>query len=252
MSKKNFLISSSGLKNIIFTRKGELFRELNKKDNQHNKYEDDYFRFIFGEEEIEMPRMLAKFISPRVSHIHRADPTIDFLQIDPFFINEKEKESKNQIKNLFFNLKQICSGLSIDIDEEMSENLKIFAILNWNEELFNEMSKLFPTNEDQKENQKEKINKYIQYLFNINKSEESYIKYSNNFKQSLIDYLSSHFYLIDKKQIFTFNRYDFYLIISNNKLKINDEDSLYDIINEFYSIQNDEENIIQKIQLYEI
>lgn len=60
MSKKSFILSSSGL-NIVFT----------------SKTKEDDFYFVFGDKEICMNRFLAEFISPRVSHIHQTDPTID-------------------------------------------------------------------------------------------------------------------------------------------------------------------------------
>ena len=61
MSSKSFILSASGLKNVIF-------RSIQK---------EEQFVFVIGDKEIEMNRHLAEFISPRVSHIHQTDPTIN-------------------------------------------------------------------------------------------------------------------------------------------------------------------------------
>lgn len=72
MSKKSFIASSSGLKNIIFTTTSE----------ETNSNVDD-FHFYIGDIEIKMNRILADFISPRVSHIHQTDPTIESIKLLP-------------------------------------------------------------------------------------------------------------------------------------------------------------------------
>ena len=59
MSKKSFILSSEGLKNLV----------------QNQSYGED-FKFIFGEHEVQMKNLFAEFISPKVSQIHQSDPTI--------------------------------------------------------------------------------------------------------------------------------------------------------------------------------
>ena len=113
MSKKSFILSSSGLKNIVFT----------------SKTKEDDFYFVFGEKEICMNRILAEFISPRVSHIHQTDPTIDKIQLisseqllalslDTFFTTE--------LLEVFSKLVQ---GNKLEIDESMSHQLLLLSII---------------------------------------------------------------------------------------------------------------------------
>ena len=66
MSKKSFILSSAGLKNLNL--------------NQNQNYVDE-FKFIIGEQEIKMRNIFAEFISPYVSQIHQSDPTIDSINL---------------------------------------------------------------------------------------------------------------------------------------------------------------------------
>ena len=74
MSKKSFILSSAGLKNLV----------------QNQSYGDD-FKFIFGEHEVKMKNLFAEFISPYVSQIHQSDPTITSIHFS-------NKNSTNQSK----------------------------------------------------------------------------------------------------------------------------------------------------------
>ena len=64
MSKKTFILSCEGLQNVIFM----------------NFNDEDTFHFIIGENDIEMNRFFADFISPRVSNLHQSDPTIQSIK----------------------------------------------------------------------------------------------------------------------------------------------------------------------------
>ena len=68
MSTKQIIVSSAGLKNVVL-----------------NKYqEDEYFIFIFGDQEIRMKSFYAEFISPVVSRLHKTDPTINEINFGEF------------------------------------------------------------------------------------------------------------------------------------------------------------------------
>ena len=63
MSKKQIILTSSGLQNIVLT-----------------KYQnDEYFTFVFGEQELVMKSFFSEFISPVVSRLHKTDPTINTI-----------------------------------------------------------------------------------------------------------------------------------------------------------------------------
>ena len=180
-----------------------------------------------------MNRHLAEFISPRVSHIHQTDPTIDRIQLIP-----PGRARVNIFSSDFYDkFQKLSRGDKIDIDEEMSEQLRNLSIYLDNEEIYSEMNSLFPMKYE--EDQLEEYLKYINELENTEK--ESYNKI-NILKESYIEFIASHFYLIDQKQRHLINKSTLYHIICNEHLQLKDEDSLYEIINELYSNEKYDED----------
>ena len=80
MKGQSIILSAAGLKNIVFQEK-----------------EEEEFVFIIGRSEMKMNRIFAEFISPRVSHIHHSDPTINYLNLTEGIMSQNK--SKNKIKN---------------------------------------------------------------------------------------------------------------------------------------------------------
>lgn len=127
MSKKSVVLSYSGLKNIVMS---------------HQKGEEE-FRFINGQQEIKMPRIFAEFFSPRVSHMHQCDPTIDYLDFGELLSNIKKKTTifenvlNESTKNM---ISGMTRGENIDIEEGNEKNVRYFSVLLGNDELFNLVS----------------------------------------------------------------------------------------------------------------
>ena len=121
MNSKTFVLSSSGLKNIVT-------RKLN----------DDQFQFIFGQHTISMNNIFAEFISPKVSNIHKSDPTINLINFNDLFDNIIINEST------FSKFQLIASGETIEIKEEEVFEMKLISILIDNEELFCKLNDLYP------------------------------------------------------------------------------------------------------------
>lgn len=116
MNQKPFEISGSGLRNIVFT----------------TDIEEDKFRFIVGEKEIEIRRIFADFISPYVSQIHQSDPTINFLCLNDFVTKQKQNQISDIITlDLIENIKQLVNGYSIEVDEKMCHKLRFFFYSYW-------------------------------------------------------------------------------------------------------------------------
>lgn len=63
MVYRSINLSSSGLKNVTTS--------INP--------EEDEFLIIIGDQEIQLKRVFAEFISPLISHLHRTDPTNNFI-----------------------------------------------------------------------------------------------------------------------------------------------------------------------------
>lgn len=106
MKAKPIILSSSGLKNVVL-----------------NKYqeEDDFF-FVFGKQNFRMKNIYAEFISPVVSHLHQADPTINMINLGKLISSKEDKIEKMSISILTTEtislLLQISNGSKIEITEE--------------------------------------------------------------------------------------------------------------------------------------
>lgn len=213
MSKKSFILSSSGLKNIVFT----------------SKTKEDDFYFVFGDKEICMNRILAEFISPRVSHIHQTDPTIDKIQL----ISSEQLLALN--RDTFFTTEllevfnKLVQGNKLDIDESMSHQLLLLSIILDNSDLYKEISIIYPIDESS-----ENLEQYLKIIEFIEDNKQSTHLSLPFCKESLIEYISSHFYLIDKKRLLQMSKKNLYLIVSNPQLRIKDESALFEFINELY------------------
>lgn len=204
---KTFKISASGLKNIVFQNGCE-----------------NTFQFIIGQQIIETNQILADFISPRVSHIHHADPTVNSINLNDF-IQEQQISQFSSIftKKAVDQIKNLIEGLPIEIDLEQIDQLRLLSILLENDDLYSELNELFPMNLDVT-----KINFYVQFLQFLTTD------YSTFHNTNLFDFISSRVYSIDKEKLLKFSESILYMILSNEHLKIQNEDSLYDIIEEFF------------------
>ena len=202
MNKKSFIISASGLKNIVFTLNNESYLMSSSSEN-------DSFKFILEDKEICMNRIFAEFISPIVSHIHQLDPTIDSICLNDFI--QKQKQTNNFFHTeVIDNFKKISMGNSVEIDESMCQKLRILSILIGNQEMFDEMNKLYPIILTENS-----IDEFIEFLrffdFNSDKNNFNYQSFNN---QNIINFLSSNFYSV-KEQLLTLPKSILYLIISN-------------------------------------
>lgn len=247
MSNTKFVISASGLKNIVSMKNPEIIKEADLKTK--NVDENNFF-FKFGEYQVVMDVFLAEFISPRVSHLRQTDPTINSINLINGQNNEKFKEIFDiEFVNVFIT---ICKGEEITIDQGMIEKVLILSIILDNSYLYEEMNKLYSI-EDNKEEELQ-INYYIQYLMlydNNNSNEECYDKYNDK----IIEFISSHFYLIDQNKLIKLPKNVLYSIINNDKLKLKDEDSLFEFIEKLFSNDNDtdeETKEISKMSFYEL
>ncbi|KAK8841741.1 hypothetical protein M9Y10_026688 [Tritrichomonas musculus] len=139
MNKKSFILSSSGLKNLV----------------KNQSFGDD-FKFIFGEHEIQMKNLFAEFISPYVSQIHQSDPTITSIR---FYNANSTNQSKinylSQMSPEVFSLfESISKGNSIDLDSEQCFQLQIISILLKNKEMFTKLDELFEQEEEEEKFEK--------------------------------------------------------------------------------------------------
>lgn len=249
------LLSSSGLKNIL-QNSCDYFSQENE------------FRFIFGEHEVKMKNIFAEFISPVVSRLRQSDPTINSLNLHDIILNIQKKIIENnynfgelldlksesifseEIISLF---KQLSNGYEVEINEEQSVQMKFLSIFIGNEDMYSKIDQLFP-----QEINKSNYEIYLQtfpYFEFLSKT----ISYSNFLEYStIIDFISSNFYSIDRTSLLKYPKKVLLSIISNKNLQLESEDSLFDFINEIYSneysefsVNEEPENNINIINFYE-
>ncbi|KAK8840091.1 hypothetical protein M9Y10_031028 [Tritrichomonas musculus] len=217
MCSKKIILSSSGLKNIV----------LNAQDLENE------FIFIFGNREIKLHRLFAEFISPKVSHIHQCDPTINYLNLSDLFQKITTTNTKN-ISDLFNErtakmIEAISQGYPIDIEEKDINTIQIISAIFENEELFDKINDI-----SQKviKNQKniEDIITNIQ-IYDVIRPE-----FVENYISSNIEYINEHFSsIIEKVDLSSIQKSVFSAIIRNDGFKVTDNDKLFEMIKKINS-----------------
>lgn len=208
---KTIILSSKGLRNLV-----------------NSSYSGNVFTIFFGSKKCELSNNYAEFISPKVSKIHRNDNTIDSMRFD-FNLDEFSEIFSDDILAI---LKKLSSGNPIEINENQSFMLQIISLMLENDELLDIVIDNFP-NFVNETNFDERLN-YLKLYHHFLEQNE------NKKHQELIDYISSHFHSIEKNKLLRFSRPILLMILSNENLKLESEDSLFDFINQIYS--NSESN----------
>lgn len=204
-------MTSSGLKNII----------VSPSDNEE-------FSFIFSKERITIPKIFGQFISPKICKLHKTDQSIQSI------IFTDELKNMTLSKNVLSKIKSLSMGELIDVNEEESFELQIISILLENEELFIKINETF--HKDINEN---KIDQYLKNLQILDKVTTN----SNLFNYTcILEFISKHFYLINKEKLLQLSKRVLYSIISNQSLIIESEDSLFDFIIQLFKDHEKENN----------
>ena len=115
MKGQSIILSAAGFKNIIV------------------KEEEEEFVFIIGTSEMKMNRIFAEFISPKVSHIHHSDPTINYhnLTRDVMSKNKNKNPSNQKMKFLENIIERVSNQNTISKMIELSrgERIETFSFL---------------------------------------------------------------------------------------------------------------------------
>lgn len=225
MCEKKFILSSAGLKNII--------------------EEEKKFTFIFDQKKVSMRNINAEFLSPIVSRIHHSDPTIDSI-----YFKYPQNGAFSPFEELFSDetiklITQISDGEEVTISSEQANKMQQVSILLCNDELFKSMQALYPQSGDESviESNFRKL-ELFQCISNLPAITEEIDK------GEIINAISSHFYSIDQEKLKKLGKPILFEIISNENLKIESEDSLFDFINELFNDDNYESNYTN-IDFYE-
>lgn len=180
-------------RSFILTTRG--FKNITGEMAQEN------FKFIVNGETFTCPRFFAEFISPTISKFHMADSTIDSFTINiPF-------------QGSFSDFLVLSEGEPLEINDSNYQFIKYISKSIQNEELMEFFDK---------DNPELSIDNVIDRL----KSK----KYENRSYEKEINFISSHFYEIDENSLLNLEYDDLSLILSNDSIQPQSEDSLFDFI----------------------
>ncbi|KAK8870689.1 hypothetical protein M9Y10_008576 [Tritrichomonas musculus] len=176
------------------------------------KYNND-FTFIVNGEEFPTSRIVADLISPKICQIHYNDPTFN-----EFIIQTHQKGH-------FSYILELTKFHQINIPEnEVPFIAEIIEILDNDSIETNEIgcqAKITMNN-----------------VFHLIKKHEQYCLFNSKALQDEIDFISSHFFLLDESQeeeLKNIKINTLEIIIKNHKLQLKSEDQLISIINKLYS-----------------
>ena len=210
MNKKSISLSAVGLKNIVIN-------------------EEEKFKFIIGEKELEMNKFFAEFISPTVSHIHHFDPTINSIDITECLKNKNSRNVKTRQKqkreevlqklsteHTLSQILKLSEGQYIEIENETDLNsLRYLSILLNNFEMEEQIE--YMMNETGKSD--EELLDEIIFLSEINLNDDKNIYFK------LIDELSSRISKDNESFLERIPKDILYLILHNEHFKYDDYNS---------------------------
>ena len=242
MKGQSIILSAAGLKNIVFQEK-----------------EEEEFVFIIGRSEMKMNRIFAEFISPRVSHIHHSDPTINYLNLtEGIMSNNKNKSDKKKkfleniiervsSSNTISKMKELSRGERIEkIEKEEVSSLLYLSILLNNDELtenlYDEMREIEKHQERRIEEQLEHLEIYVYLNESQIKTERSPI-FEDILKGISINKQTQEILQKLSKEVF-------YLILNNIEKSKIDSDTLFDLINEIF-VESEEDEEETEHNIYE-
>lgn len=222
MATKQFILSASGLQNIPVEN-------------------DNVFRFLFENKEIQLNRIHADFISPIASHLHRTDSTSNSYQFGNIFNKiptiptcDPNTIQYNKFDDVFDEkmlqiIKSISTGQRADINSIQFHKLRLISIIFGNSNMYDEVKETMKQNNFNNDD----VDQYLQYLLYFHYFSKCYSPKISD--KNIIHYIASHFYSIDKNKLAVLPKSTLLEIISDENLKIEDENSLFDFINLIFS-----------------
>ena len=204
-----------------------------------DKYEND-FTFIIKNKRYETSRFVADLISPRIRKLHYIDPSLNEFVIDMTSFND----DGNSIKDYFDEFLSLIKFYPITI-EPISQKyfLHYFYKLGNIEEYF----RLQPN--FQKEFKVDNILELIQKFNKIQKEEDDIIiTATSKIYEDMIQFISEHFEEVDKEKMKNLPNEVISDIFQNEKLKLQEEDSLLEFILKLYEEDPSNSNLFEYVQ----
>lgn len=211
-----------------------------------DKY-DHNFTFIVNGKQYKTNRIVADLISPIIRNYHYNDPTINEYSINTN--TQTNSDSNTSEENDYFeDFLKLCSLNQMKIDETRKKHFcqyflqlgNINEYLNLQPELINQLTS-------------ENIIEHLSVVFenakiSKEKSKETEISFYCDNYNKLIEFASSHFHEIDKEKMKNLDKNIIEMIISNEKLRIEEEDELLQFIIDMYESKHDFYNFFEYVE----
>lgn len=181
--------------------------------NPSTKALEKDFTFVVGKNEYKVPSILADFVSPKVAMIHSSDPSVDTYTI---YIDDMDNKFERVIKLMY--------GEQIEITDVEATYLKVIGAHLGNKELVCNMGCLSDTEPN------------IDSVFKrLKEKKELELQIDQE-----IEYIASHLYEINPKELYNIDQDTLYYILCSNYLQIENEDWLFHFIMKLIDEKGDE------------
>jgi hypothetical protein len=166
------------------------------------KYPNDFI-FIIDGNEFQCSSVVADFLSPRIARLHNLDPSLNYYE----FANASDGNALQTILKL-------AQGHAIDADKLMAK-----PVLEVAAELENaEICSLIPTHVDESLSPGAIVERY-------NLAKHLHVDLSE-----MVEFIASHFFFLSDPTLQSLDYDDLRLILSDAKLRLKSEDSLFQLI----------------------
>ena len=188
-----------------------------------NLYEKD-FTFIVGENEYNVSKIFADFVSPNVNKQHKVDPTSNTYYIPKYDDSNEfnyfkklnlENNTKNDNEDIFNYIIQLSEGNEIEVNKSNKNQLLYYFNLLGNSEF---LKFLLDSETFQEINERNAIDRLL-------------IKLSNSISaKDELSYISSNLYGFDENTLSSLDSETLSLILGQPCLRIKNEEWLFDFI----------------------
>lgn len=213
----------------------------NLKDIPFHKYQKD-FVFIVNDKRYETNRYIADLLSPKIRQMHFIDKSIHEYFLNNVNFSNDDIEYSEEV-DFFQDFLNLSTFQNCKIDSEHQKRyMEYFLNLGNIDEYFRIQKDYF---------HEITIDNAIDSLISIIKITSSVSQDFNdqiNPKNEIITYIANHFEDIDKEQIRNLQYEIIEEIISNEYLRLNNEDSLLEFVLSLYSEDHSYSNLFEYIQ----
>lgn len=223
MEVQNYKIDLSGLKEIPF-----------------DKYEKD-FTFIVDGRSYHTSRFLADLLSPIIRKYHETDESLNKFYINTHKKTKSQEKSNKNSPDYFLEILDLVKSDEQTISDSNRIDYYIDIFLSLGNET--ELCKFQPQFKEtlNLNNVYERI-QIMQRFYS--KTQGKDLKFNINKE---IDFIASHFYEINKEELKNIDISIIELILSNDKIQLEDENSLLDFVIELYQKNEKNSNLFEYV-----